>query len=137
MGDAKAVLEEEYRRNIERQRLLRKVRIDLEDGNVAEAVDVLAHVVEMLSASEERVMRLHAECYAMIEHAGRVLQLHEMSRHVVIQQGATIPRCSGYADTIGGGAQVRCGDVAGHDGPHRHRQPGEWEPLQPSSEDPK
>jgi hypothetical protein len=37
-------------------------------------------------------------------------------------------RCTGYADTINGGSQVRCGDVEGHDGPHRHRQPGEWEP---------
>lgn len=36
-------------------------------------------------------------------------------------------RCTGYADTIGGGSQVRCGDVEGHTGPHRHRRPGEWE----------
>lgn len=37
-------------------------------------------------------------------------------------------RCTGYADTIGGGSQVRCGGVEGHAGPHRHRRPGEWEP---------
>lgn len=36
-------------------------------------------------------------------------------------------RCSGYADTIGGGSQVRCGDVEDHEGPHRHRVEGEWE----------
>ncbi len=36
-------------------------------------------------------------------------------------------RCSGMAPTIGGGSFVRCGDVAGHAGAHRHRQPGEWE----------
>jgi hypothetical protein len=44
-------------------------------------------------------------------------------------------RCTGYADTIGGGSQVRCGDVEGHEGAHRHRRAGEWEPapMPPSS----
>lgn len=85
MGDAKQVLDEEYRRSIERQRHLRAAKRELDDGFVAEAMTDLIRVVEMLSASEERVMRLHAECFAMLEHAGKILALDASLRPVVNQ----------------------------------------------------
>ena len=53
-----------------------------------------------------------------------------MSSHL---QPRVPSRCPGYADTIGGGSQVRCGDVEGHEGGHRPRRPGEWEDNQPAS----
>lgn len=82
---AKEVFEEEYQRSIARQRIIHQCKERLRDGDVAEAVVDLVRVVEMLSASEERVMRLHAECFAMIEHAGRVLQLHERAKPIVVK----------------------------------------------------
>ncbi len=85
MGDAHAVLAEEYHRSEMRRDLLHRAKRELADGFLAEAIHDLLHAVEMLSNSEERVMRLHAECYSMIEHAGKILALDAMKRPVVIQ----------------------------------------------------
>ncbi len=85
MSAAKQVLEEEYGRSIERQRYLHAAKRELEDGFVAEAVTDLIRVVELLSASEELVMRLHAECFAMVEHAGKILALDASLRPTIIK----------------------------------------------------
>ena len=84
MTTAKQVLEEQYHRSLIRQKLLHGAKRELEDGFVSEAVSDLLRVVEMLSDSEERVMRLHAECFAMLEQASKILELDAMRRPVVI-----------------------------------------------------
>ncbi len=45
----------------------------------------LKAVVEMLSTGEERVIRLHAECVAMIEQAGKILALDASLRPVIVK----------------------------------------------------
>jgi hypothetical protein len=91
MSNAKQVLEEEYHRNIARQRVIHQAREALRAGDLSEAVINILRVVEMLSASEERVMRLHAECHAMVEHAGKILELDATLRPVIIQLPSDSP----------------------------------------------
>jgi predicted house-cleaning noncanonical NTP pyrophosphatase (MazG superfamily) len=79
-----ALLEEHHRAHV-RQRLLEDVKEALRDGRVVDAVDDLIRVVEMLSDSEERVMRLHAECVAILEHGQKILALDQSLRPVIIK----------------------------------------------------
>lgn len=79
------VLEEECGRSLERRRLLHQASKELQDGFLAEALHDLLRAVEMLSASEERVMQLYAECHAMIAHCGKILETDAMRRPVVLQ----------------------------------------------------
>jgi hypothetical protein len=88
---AKEVLEEEYALMRARHELLHHAKQELRDGFVAEAVYDLISVVRMLSDSEERVMRLHAECAAMLKQAGKILELDAMRRPVVIQLATDSP----------------------------------------------
>lgn len=91
MSDAKDVLDEEHHRSIERQRFLHHAKRELDDGFIMEAMTDLIHVVELLSASEDRVMRLHAECFAMLEHAGKILALDASLRPVVVKLETEMP----------------------------------------------
>jgi hypothetical protein len=91
MTTAKRLLEELYHRSLIRQKLLHGAKRELEDGSVSEAVSDLLCVVEMLSDSEERVMRLHAECFAMLEQAGKILELDAKLRPVVVHVDAPVP----------------------------------------------
>lgn len=91
MGDAKDVLYEEHHRSIERQRFMHHAKRELDDGFIMEAMTDLIHVVELLSASEDRVMRLHAECFAMLEHAGKILALDASLRPVIVKLETEMP----------------------------------------------
>jgi hypothetical protein len=81
---AAAVLEEEYERSIARQRTIWEAKEAIRKGDLATADVYILRAVEMLSASEDRVMRLHAECVSMLEHAGRILTHYEATRPLVV-----------------------------------------------------
>lgn len=87
------VLEEEYQRSIARQKVihqakehLRRYRFEGPDPNVLyDAMIDIVRVVDMLSASEERTMRLHAECHAMLEQGAKILTLDASLRPVIVK----------------------------------------------------
>jgi hypothetical protein len=82
--ETKLYLEELHSRAEYRKDLLHRARRELEDGFIAEALGDLLHVVESLSASEERVMQLRAECFSMLEHSAKILDLDQRLRPIVI-----------------------------------------------------
>lgn len=83
------VLEEEHHRSTARRRLLERAVDRIREGMTAHAVKDLICAVEMLNDSEDRVMRLHAECYAMIQETRKVLALDASLRPVVIRIAPT------------------------------------------------
>lgn len=72
-------------RNYQRHCLLKRTHGSLADGRITDAIKDLILVVELLSLSEERVTRLHAECASMLEQAGKILELDASLRPVIVQ----------------------------------------------------
>ncbi len=104
MNNPKQFFEEECGRGRERARLLMMVRERLDRGDTVYAIGTLALIVEMLSASEDRVIRLHAECLAMVEHAGKILALDAARRPIIISgtgDGSVVAGNSGGAVGLG------------------------------------
>ncbi len=85
MTTAKQVLEEEYTRSMARDRLLHDARERMKRSDHDGALFDVIHVISMLSDSEKRVMQVHAECVAMLEHASKILSLDASLRPVIIQ----------------------------------------------------
>lgn len=84
MSTAREVLAEEYDRSLVRQEYLEKIRKSLEGSDHEGALIYIHRVLQVLSHSEDRVMRLHAECVAMLEQAGKILELDASLRPVIV-----------------------------------------------------
>jgi len=87
-----AMIEEMYCRSQMRQELLHQAKVTMrryageppDPNTLYDALYDISKVVEMLSASEDRVMQLHAECVSMLEHAGKILQLDASLRPIIV-----------------------------------------------------
>lgn len=87
-SQAMQVLNEEHGRLMHRRRLLERAKDMVCTADFGEAIDMVVLALESVTDSEERVLRVHAECVAMLEQAGRILALDASLRPSVIMLDA-------------------------------------------------
>ena len=81
---ARQALQQEALAITHRRWLLATAATSAAAGDIDDALRMLVQAVRSVTDAEERVVRLHAECVNMLEHAGKILALDAALRPVVL-----------------------------------------------------
>jgi hypothetical protein len=74
-----------------RRRILEEAREHYDAADYDSTIRAMLTFLENVQATDERVIELHRECVAMIEHAGKVLELEHMTRPIVVKVEGAVP----------------------------------------------